>query len=321
MDESDLTEKPKKQKLNEEQDIVDGNRKCLRNLPEEILQYIISLLPTKDAVRTSIVCKRWEYLWTSIPNLDFNGLDPANRKLYTNVMERALVLRECSNIKQFTLTYYVVDEVVLVSGWISAAVRRNVQEMYIDLNSLTYPFSLPHSLFTCVTLTKLELGMRCTLKLPPTICFSNLKSLIIAYVTFWNDYSTQKLFSGLPVLQELDLYHCNWKNLKVVSINSAPKLQSIRITEVMETKNPGDGCQVMISGVRLKEFYYIGEFYNEYCFNNTPLFVEASINANWSYGRERQVAHRMFKLLKGLSNIKDLKLSGYVVQVCFLLSL
>jgi hypothetical protein len=44
MDESDLTEKSKKQKLNEEQDIVDGNKKCLRNLPEEILQYIISLL-------------------------------------------------------------------------------------------------------------------------------------------------------------------------------------------------------------------------------------------------------------------------------------
>ena len=84
MDESGLTQQPKKQKLNEELDIVDRNIKCLNNLPEEILRYILSLLPTRDAIRTSILCKRWEYLWTSIPNLDFGKMDHDKRILFMN---------------------------------------------------------------------------------------------------------------------------------------------------------------------------------------------------------------------------------------------
>ena len=54
MDESGLIQKPKRQKLNEEQDI-EKDIKSLDNLPGEIVQYILSLLPTKDAVRTSIM--------------------------------------------------------------------------------------------------------------------------------------------------------------------------------------------------------------------------------------------------------------------------
>ena len=51
MDGSGLTQQPKKQKLNEELDIVDRNIKCLHNLPEEILRYILSLLQLASFVR------------------------------------------------------------------------------------------------------------------------------------------------------------------------------------------------------------------------------------------------------------------------------
>jgi hypothetical protein len=99
-------------------------------------------------------------------------------------MERALVLRDSSNIKQFTLSYHVIDEATLVSSWISAAVRCNVEELYIDLDSLTQPFSLPHSLFTCLTLTKLELEMRCTLKLPLQFVSQILKACVLHMLHF-----------------------------------------------------------------------------------------------------------------------------------------
>ena len=45
-----------------------------------------------------------------------------------------------------------------------------------------------------------------------------------------------KFFSGLPVLEELELENCNWVNLKVVSI-SAPKLLLIRIVDDRENQN------------------------------------------------------------------------------------
>ena len=148
MDGSGLTQQPKKPKLNEERDFVDRNIKCLHNLPEEILPYILSLLPTKDAIRTSVLCKRWEYLWTSIPNLDFKGLELAKRKHFMNFVERVLLLRDSSDIKKFTLYCDVLRDASHVSAWISAAVRRNVQQLYIGLYNFREPFSLPHSLFT-----------------------------------------------------------------------------------------------------------------------------------------------------------------------------
>ncbi|KAF3948897.1 hypothetical protein CMV_025158 [Castanea mollissima] len=284
MDESGLTQQPKKPKLNEERDAVGRNIKCLHNLPEEILRYILSLLPTKDAIRTSVLCKRWEYLWTSIPNLNFSGLEPDKRKQFMNFVERVLLLRDSSDIKTFTLSCDVLRDASHVSAWISAAVRQ------------------------------LELAMPCILKLPPTICFTNLKTLNFSYVTFTKEHSTEKLFSGLPVLEELELQNCNWVNLKVVSI-SAPKLLSIRIVEDWENQNDENGCQVMISGVSLNYFRYCGEFCNEYHVHNSPSLVEASVLASWYNERKRQIAHRMYMLLTGFSGVKELTLVFCAVEL------
>jgi hypothetical protein len=66
---------------------IDGGRKCLGNLPDEILRLILSFLPTTDAVRTSILSRRWEYLWVSISSLDFVK-ELANRSLLMNFVER-----------------------------------------------------------------------------------------------------------------------------------------------------------------------------------------------------------------------------------------
>ncbi|KAF3956374.1 hypothetical protein CMV_018488 [Castanea mollissima] len=71
MDESGLIQKPKRQKLIEEQDI---DKESLDNLPCEIVQYILSLLPTKDAARTSILSKSWKNRWMCIPNLVFRQM-------------------------------------------------------------------------------------------------------------------------------------------------------------------------------------------------------------------------------------------------------
>ncbi|XP_065638628.1 F-box/LRR-repeat protein At3g26922 [Quercus suber] len=314
MDGSGLTQQPKKPKLNEERDAVDRNIKCLHNLPEEILRYILSLLPTKDAIRTSVLCKRWEYLWTSIPNLDFNGFELAKRKQFMNFVERVLLLRDSSDIKTFTLYCHVLRDASHVSAWISAAVRRNVQQLYIRLYNFREPFSLPHSLFTCMTLTELQLEMPCILKLPPTICFTNLKTLSLSRVTFAKEHSTEKLFSGLPVLEDLELENCNWVNLKVVSI-SAPKLLSIRIDEDSENQNDENGCKVMISGVSLRYFGYLGEFYNEYHVHNSPSLVEASVFASWFGERKRKMAHHMYMLLTGFSSVKKLTLAFCAVEL------
>ncbi|GMY36933.1 F-box/FBD/LRR-repeat protein At5g56420-like isoform X1 [Fagus crenata] len=323
MDGSGLIQNPKNQKLSEEQDIMDRNSKCLCDLPNEILQYIISLLPTEDAVRTSILCKRWEYLWKSIPNLDFRQGVPAKRKLFMNFVERVLLLRDSSNIKEFTLCCDVLCDASRVNAWISAAVWHNVQELAIHFGNIKEPYSLPHCLFTSVTLTKLDLWMPYNLKVPSTTCFSNLKSLALIAIIFSDDYSTQQLFSGLSVLEVLTLDKCNWKNLKVLSI-CAPKLSHLIIRErPLQRKCEWDDCQVMIFGLGLKNFDYSGQLYNDYFLYNSCSLEGAKIyvycfNESSNEGsdeRSRQVAYRMYKLFIGLSTVQKLKLSFTAVEV------
>jgi hypothetical protein len=241
METSCLIQEPqKKQKLNEEDEDINGNGKCLAELPEEILRHILSFLPTKDAVRTCLLSKRWKYLWASIPILDFKStyfgcpivsksipvMDFVeamkkhesnrrsnrrnNRRLLMNFVERVLCLRDSYAIKRFALCFDVLRDAACVKTWISAVVRHNVQELDINLYNLKGEFSLPYVLFTCKTLTSLNLHVPCILELPKTVWFSNLKNLTIEYVTFSDEYLTQQFFSGLPVLEELCLNECSW---------------------------------------------------------------------------------------------------------------
>jgi hypothetical protein len=326
MEPNSLIQKPqKKQKLNEQQDI-DGNSKCLGNLPEEILQHILSFLPTQDAFRTSVLCKRWEYLWASIPNLDFDMLHSwhpnkrRKRMLFMNFVDRVFCLRDSSDIKRFTFCCDVLSAASRVNTWVISAVRHNVQELHIELHNYKGEFSLPYCLFTCKTLTSLYLDVCCILKLPTSVCFSNLKILTIRNVTFSDDYLTHQFFSGLPVLEKLKLNGCCWGGLKVVRI-SAPKLHFLRIGEFEREKlRFGDGCQVMIFGVSLKEFEYYGSLCTEYCLYESLSLEKADIHIDYVNTSE-QIAHRMYKLLTGLSNVEFLRLSPNVVKVCLLLSL
>ncbi|XP_011018706.1 PREDICTED: putative FBD-associated F-box protein At5g22720 [Populus euphratica] len=44
----------------------------LRDLPDDLLHYILYFLDTKYAVLTSALSKRWRFFWTSVPDLNFD---------------------------------------------------------------------------------------------------------------------------------------------------------------------------------------------------------------------------------------------------------
>ncbi|KAK9269655.1 hypothetical protein L1049_001433 [Liquidambar formosana] len=216
--------------------IVDEGEDRISNLPDSVLHHILSFLPTKYAVGTCILSKRWQFMWTSISNIDFCDFMfyscekkysfPLETTSFSNCVERVLILRDASIIKKFRLRCFASIDASHVHTWISAAIRHGVQELELSTHSTN--IALPYCLFICESLTILKLGSGSILKVPTSIYFPNLKTFHLDQVTFIDDLSTQKLFSNCPVLQELSLTECVWNNIKSTTIR-VPSLKRLTI--------------------------------------------------------------------------------------------
>ncbi|PWA53548.1 FBD-like protein [Artemisia annua] len=123
----------------------------LSSLPEKVHSVILSLMPTKFAVRTSILSKRWRYTWTLIHNLDF---DDIRSNSYSHV-DRVLMLCKTTCVKILRLHFsktkiHVPDSTV--SRWISEAVRLNGVKSLKDESQIIlskrwrYTWTLIHNL-------------------------------------------------------------------------------------------------------------------------------------------------------------------------------
>ncbi|KAK9267518.1 hypothetical protein L1049_009946 [Liquidambar formosana] len=71
----------------------------------------------------------------------------------------------------------------------------------------------------------------------------------------------------------------------------------------------------MIFGTSLKFLSYSGELINDFCLHNSSSLVEACIYLLGRDNRPREVAYRVNKLLRGISNVNDLILSSKAVEV------
>ncbi|XP_052301133.1 F-box protein At4g09920 isoform X3 [Populus trichocarpa] len=299
-----------------EQDMDDSGGKSINDLPDALLQHILSFLETKDAVRTSILSRKWEHLWKSLSNLEFHQCYcKAMRKIFMNSVERVLLLRDSSNIEKFTLSCGI-DDATRTRTWVSAAVNRNVKELCVNFyeGGESESFVSPLCLFTCATLTKLKITSHGVLRLPSSISLPCLKILSLQHVVFPDEDSTQQILN-LRTLEELKISYCDWKNLKAITI-SAPKLRSLDICEMHRNDLRGsDACHVMIFGTALTFFSFSGGFWDDYCLFKSSSLVEAYFHVYGCYERSREIAHRAYKHIVGLSTVKHLTLTPDVLKI------
>jgi hypothetical protein len=97
-------------------------------LPDPLLQEILSFLPTKQLVQSTILSKRWKHITTSIPVLESHTFNWDIESGYFNFLEKTL---RSLSVKKFTLTdgMDIPKSVSRLDRWMSFAVKSDVEEL------------------------------------------------------------------------------------------------------------------------------------------------------------------------------------------------
>ncbi|KAI4332984.1 hypothetical protein L6164_017842 [Bauhinia variegata] len=292
----------------------------LENLPDDLLLHILSFLPTKCAVRTSILSKRlnsfWKSHWTSLSNLDFDDDETFSKTeaqglaagtSFADVVDKFLIRQNGSPIRNFRLScrrrlrYKLQD----VHRWICAAVDLNVEKL--DLSMFLVPrISLPISLYNCKTLLVLKLMGNFREIGSLSVCLPSLKVLNMTLRPYSDD-SFQRLLSGCPVLEELSLHGATYMRAFEICVPTLKKLN-------VEFINAGrEDIKVEINTPSLETLSICDLNRRHYLIKNLDKVQEASLTLC------KQLSYRdcIFKILNTLPSVQSLTLTHKTTKVRF----
>ncbi|XP_044493003.1 F-box/FBD/LRR-repeat protein At1g13570-like isoform X2 [Mangifera indica] len=200
-----------------------GQMDFISDLPQSIIENILTRLPIRDAVRTSILSSRWRYRWATISHLVFdeNCVALSNeRSLVKNSLvkfiTRALFLHH-GPIHKFQLSTTQLQCCPDIDQWILFLSRNDIRELVLELGEGEW-FRVPSCLFYCRKLTRLEL-FRCEFDPPLAFKgFSCLKSLNFHRVLFAPE-AIESLISSCPLLENLSLSYFDSLDLNICAPN------------------------------------------------------------------------------------------------------
>lgn len=221
-------------------------------LPESAIYHILLLLPTKQAIRASILSKQWRRVWSfsSLPVLNFDEdlqlfeceYSP-ERKKFLQFLRRCLKRRENDeqDLNIFRLRMRYSGGADIINKWLNFAAKKNVKELEIILKrkrgerSISYclPWAILNAQFlTTLSLENVKIKYNIGSISLPSLKTMTLKNMDLGYNT---DRGIVRLFSGCSSLESLSLILCPLFLCKVSS-SSLKSLQVIWCTKVVRFK-------------------------------------------------------------------------------------
>uniref|UniRef100_A0A803LYG8 FBD domain-containing protein n=1 Tax=Chenopodium quinoa TaxID=63459 RepID=A0A803LYG8_CHEQI len=261
-------------------------------LSDTLLCIILSFLHTDASVRTSVLSKRWRYVWTKVPVLDFALVDSSNKSSFITFVYKALVLNDAPELKLFRLSNVGAVEDFHVHSWIWSMLRRNVLE--VGLCSIDRETKLAEGLFVSEKLRVLKLTGKFIL--PVSALYFKLPNLEILHLSgVILEDSLLDIPSVFPRLRELALR--NWSVMKILNIHSA----SLRVLKIMYFKLTTEIQDIVIEAPNL-EYLSLSDNFSFYDIKDVSSLIEAKINVcKQNCG--------MLELLCHISGLKTLLLS------------
>ncbi|CAN6685486.1 unnamed protein product [Malus baccata var. baccata] len=209
----------------------------ISNLPSDVIGQILSGLPIKEAVKTSVLSSKWRFNSAMIPHLVFDCFSTSDRTFIESIVDQVLVLH-VGSILTFRLSHPDIVATSAIDRWIRHLSRNAIKELVLEiLEGDTY--KSPSCLFSYQYLVHLELN-NCLLKPPSTFKgFGRLKVLCLDLVTVVQDV-LDNLIVCCPLLERLTLTKCVGLNIFKID---APSLKffeydgSFEHVSIMNTLN------------------------------------------------------------------------------------
>ncbi|XP_056863732.1 FBD-associated F-box protein At3g49020-like isoform X2 [Raphanus sativus] len=244
----------------------------ISELPEALLLHILSSVPTKAVIATSVLSKRWRSLWKMLPKLELYFEHDSSEDVY-----RLLILHKAPILESLHLSIEDKSARLDIRILIGIAFSRHVRELVLsfcheDQHTVRFPSVL------CSyndTLEVLKLTQHILLDFPSRVCFKSLRELHLYYVEFDDEASVCNLLSGCPRLQDLVVERHSNFDVETYTI-TVPSLQRLTIEE--DSSQDMDGGGYVINAPSLKYLNIEGLYRIDFCLiENAPELVEAKI--------------------------------------------
>ncbi|KAL1221066.1 F-box protein [Cardamine amara subsp. amara] len=296
-------------------------------LPDHLLCRILSKLSIKDSVRTSVLSKRWNYLWLQVPVIDLDFHDFSNDVEFLECLDRFVLSYKELDLEKFKLVYDVNTHIQDDFVWrISNVVKRKVCHLTV-VNQVDVQEDLvrmPLSLYSCGTLVNLTLY--CVAMNDPmdihrdnpgseSVSLPCLKTVYLEGVIF-DDSSVLKTFiSRCSALEDLTVVTHFDDFLKVVSVCSQSlksfKLHSMRHEYDYEDEDPDaeiDDPDVEIDAPRLEYMSISG--YQPKSFEILSVDPFAKLNVDVWFDVENDDDTMIRKFLIEISTFREMIISA-----------
>lgn len=205
----------------------------ISDLPADLIDKILLLLPIRDAARTSALARNWRYQWKSIPELVFSGNTAPhplrNGRSMVDIIGHVL-RSHVGPILKFKICHEEVRDSRAVNSWIRHLLRTHLKE-FSFCNFHRSARYISNRLFAFHDLVHLQLT-GCAIRLPARFQgLKKLESLELIHVASTQD-DIQRLISSSPRLTKLSLQHLDDQ---IIYINlDAPDLQVVEIISSLE---------------------------------------------------------------------------------------
>ncbi|GLU23606.1 hypothetical protein SLE2022_395990 [Rubroshorea leprosula] len=304
-----------------------SKRDPFSTLADSLLYIIVSFLPFKEAVRTSILSKQWRYIWRSTANIELDESFFVNHEESAEIREERrrdflefakewIRSYQEPTVKNFAFSCSKPGKfLTVVQEFIKFALKRNTKGLALDFSDPEWKendtpsgaLNLPLEFYKHVSLESLKL-VACNLDVS-AFNFRNIKDLSLGWIEL-NESSMKTLLNNCPLLESLCLKNC-WNMFQLIITDTInPRLKRFVLEKCIFFGGPN---WVYIDGPSLRFFKYSG-LVGYFKMENQRCIEEAELD----FGSEPEfdmLGDLLCELLEQLFSAKVLTVDSVFLQV------